>query len=477
MTAFDRDFTMTIGGVGRAGEGTIDVVNPATETLVAAAPRASRSDLTDAIVAARTAFPAWRDTPLAERRAGVARIAEVIGGNLEAFTRLFTLEQGRPLAKAAEELMASAFWAQHISTQDIPVVVNEDTDERRSETHRTPLGVVGAIVPWNFPMLLGVWKIASALLTGNTVVIKPSPYTPLTMLKLGELMRPHLPAGVFNVVSGGDDLGPWMTSHPGIDKISFTGSSAVGVAVMAAAANDLKRITLELGGNDAAIVMPDVDVPSIIEPLFWSAFGNSGQVCIATKRLYVHEDVYDAVAKGLTDYARKVTVGDGLNASSELGPVQNRRQYDRVRDLIADVRSNGQTILAGGETRDGPGYFITPTLVGNPPDDSRIVVEEQFGPILPLLKFKDVDDVVARANSSAMGLAGSVWSADVEAARAIAARLETGTVWINEAIYVAPWQPFGGHKDSGIGVEGGDEGLMAYTNARTITFRKTPVQA
>ncbi len=402
----------------------------------------------------------------------MAAIAEVIGANLETLAPLFVQEQGRPLNKAVEELMACTLWAQQISTQEIPVVVNEDTPERRSETHRVPLGVVGAIVPWNFPMLLGVWKIASALLTGNTIIIKPSPYTPLTMLKLGELMRDRLPAGVMNVVSGGDELGPWMTAHAGIDKISFTGSTATGRAVMANAADGLKRLTLELGGNDAAIVLPDADVDAIIEPLFWSAFGNSGQVCIATKRLYVHDSLYERVASGLADLAGKVKVGNGLDSATELGPVQNRRQYDFVRSLIEDSRAAGHGFLAGGGLPDGPGYFIEPTLIDNPPEDSRVVAEEAFGPVLPLIRYTDIEDAIARANALSVGLAGSVWGRDLNQAQAVARRLDTGTVWINEATYVAPWQAFGGHKASGIGVEGGPEGLMGYTNAKVITVKK-----
>ncbi|WP_375188132.1 aldehyde dehydrogenase family protein [Sphingobium yanoikuyae] len=475
MTAFDRDFTMTIDGQGVAGAARMPVLNPATETVVASAPLCSEAELDAAVAAARAAFPGWRDTPIETRRAAVRRIGEVIGANMADFTRLFTLEQGRPLSKASEELMGAAFWAGHVATQDIPVLVSEDTPERRAETRRVPIGVVGAIVPWNFPMLLGVWKIAGALLTGNTLVIKPSPYTPLTMLKLGELMRPHLPPGVLNVVSGGDALGPWMTAHPGIDKISFTGSTATGKRVMASAAQSLKRITLELGGNDAAIVLGDVDVAAVAGPLFWSAFVNSGQVCIATKRLYVHDTVYDALAAELTAIAERVRMGDGLAPGSELGPIQNRPQYDRVRALITDARDAGLRFLSGGDVPDGKGYFIPVTLVDNPPEDSRVVAEEAFGPVLPLIRFTDVDDVIARANASPYGLAGSVWSADVDAARAIAARLDTGTVWINEAQYVAPWLPFGGHKQSGIGIENGVEGLMEYTNAQTIMVRKPVV--
>jgi acyl-CoA reductase-like NAD-dependent aldehyde dehydrogenase len=474
MTGFDRDFSMTINGEGVAGSARLAVLNPATEAVIAEVPDCSAAELDAAVAAARAAFPGWRATPLDARRTAVAKIGEVIGANLNDFARLFTLEQGRPVAKAAEELMGAAFWATSIAQQEIPVLVNEDTADRRSETRRVPIGVVGGIVPWNFPMLLGVWKIASALLTGNTVVIKPSPFTPLTMLKLAELMRPHLPAGVFNVVSGGDQLGPWMTAHPGIDKISFTGSTATGKRVLESAAASLKRVTLELGGNDAAIVLGDVDVKAVAEPLFWSAFNNNGQVCIATKRMYVHASVYDALAAELAAIAARVKNGDGLEQGTDIGPIQNRAQFERVKALIADARAQGLAFLAGGEVPEGRGYFVPVTLVDNPPEDSRVVAEEAFGPVLPLLRFDDVEEVIARANDSIYGLAGSVWSRDTDAALAIAERLETGTVWINEAQYVTPWQAFGGHKQSGIGVENGTDGLLEYTNAQTITVRKMP---
>ena len=472
MTGFDRDFSMTINGAGVVGSARLAVLNPATEAVIVEVPDCTAAELDAAVAAARAAFPGWRATPLDARRAAVAKIGEVIGANLNDFARLFTLEQGRPVAKAAEELMGAAFWATSIAQQEIPVLVNEDTEDRRSETRRVPIGVVGGIVPWNFPMLLGVWKIASALLTGNTVVIKPSPFTPLTMLKLAELMRSHLPAGVFNVVSGGDQLGPWMTAHPGIDKISFTGSTATGKRVLESAAASLKRVTLELGGNDAAIVLGDVDVKAVAEPLFWSAFNNNGQVCIATKRMYVHAAVYDELAAELAAIAARVKIGDGLEQGTDIGPIQNRAQFERVKALIADARAQGLAFLAGGEVPEGKGYFVPVTLVDNPPEDSRVVAEEAFGPVLPLLRFDDVEEVIARANDSIYGLAGSVWSRDTDAALAIAERLETGTVWINEAQYVTPWQAFGGHKQSGIGVENGTDGLLEYTNAQTITVRK-----
>lgn len=469
----DALFTITIGGAAVPTNDGIDVINPATEEVVARAPNVTREQLDDAVAAARAAFSGWRDTPIAGRRAAVAKIGEVLAENADGFARLFTQEQGRPLDKAKAEILAAAFWCQRIADMEIPVTVNEDSPDRRSETHHVPIGVVGGIVPWNFPVMLGIWKIAPALLAGNTIIVKPSPFTPLCMLRLGELMRPHLPPGVFNVICGGDQLGPWMTSHPGIDKISFTGSTATGRRVMESASANLKRLTLELGGNDAAIVLPDVDVQAIAEQLFWAAFGNSGQICIATKRMYVHADVYDSVAAALVDIARNTKVGDGLEQGSVLGPIQNRAQFQRVKSLIEDARTSGQAFLVGGDIPAGQkGFFVPVTIVDNPPEDSRVVAEEAFGPILPLIKFDDLDDVIRRANDSEYGLGGSVWTADVAKGAEIAARLDTGTVWVNEAQYIMPWTPFGGHKQSGAGVENGLDGLLEYTLPKTISVRK-----
>lgn len=472
MTTLPHEFTMTIDGRAVAADKLLQVINPATEEVVTTAPDCSREQLGDAVAAARRAFPAWRATPLEERRKLVSGIGKIIGANIEEIARIFTLEQGRPLAKAAQEVGAAAFWIDAVSRQEIPVVVNEDGAERRSETRRVPIGVVGAIVPWNFPVLLGIWKIAGALLTGNVVVIKPSPFTPLTMLRIGELMRDHLPAGVFNVVSGGDDLGPWMTSHPDIDMISFTGSTQTGARVMAGAAASIKRVTLELGGNDPAIVLPDVNAAEIAEQLFWSAFANSGQICIATKRLYVHDDVYDEVAAELVKVAARTLMGNGLEQGVELGPIQNRQQYERVCGLLKDIESRGQKVLCGGAAREGAGYFVPVTLVDNPAEDTPVVAEEAFGPVLPIMRFTSVDEAIERANATPYGLGASVWSKDLDLAADIAARIESGTVWINDSAYVMPWTPFGGHKQSGLGTENGTEGLLEYTNPQTITIRK-----
>lgn len=463
---------MTIDGCEVQTPSTFGVVNPATEEVLGWAPDATKDDLDAAIAAARAAFPAWRDTSIDERRRLVRAIGNVLRENLAELSRLLTSEQGKPLEAARGEIEGAAYWCDGICEIDLPVTVHEDTSERRSTTRHVPLGVVGAIAPWNFPIILAIWKLAPALVTGNTIVLKPSPFTPLTTLRLGELLRGILPRGVVNVISGGEQLGPWMTSHPGFDKISFTGSSNTGAKVMASAAETLKRVTLELGGNDAAIVLPDADVEKIVEPLFWSAFQNSGQICVASKRIYIHDTLYDRLAAALADYARSVKVGDGLEQGTQVGPVNNHQQFARVRELIEDARTQGLHFIAGGEIPQMPGYFIPLTLIDNPPDDARIVIEEQFGPVVPLMRFSDTEDVIRRANDTPYGLAGSIWTSDLDAAEALAQRIDTGTVWINEAHYSAPFIPFGGHKSSGVGVESGIEGLLEYTNTQTIIMRK-----
>ena len=478
MTNFTSDFTMTIGGKAVAGATRFDVLNPANETVVGQAPDCSPEQLDQAVAAARAAFPGWSATPIAKRREALLAIAGVLAANVEELKRLLTSEQGKTHDDAMFDVMGGAMWCQAGSTLELPVHVVEDTPERRGETRRTPLGVVGAIAPWNFPVLLAMFMVAPGLLAGNTMVLKPSPFTPLTTLKIGELLRGVLPDGVLNIISGGDSLGPWMTAHAGIDKISFTGSSATGKKVMASAATTLKRVTLELGGNDAAIVLPDVDVADVAEKLFWAAFTNSGQICVATKRMYVHKDVYEPLKAALVAYAKTIKIGDGSEQGTRLGPIQNYQQYKRVLDLIADAKAKGYKFLMGGETSEAPGYFIPITILDNPPEDSRIVQEEQFGPVLPLLKFDDIDDVVRRANDSEYGLGASVWSADEEKALAIGERLQAGTVWINETQYITPLGVFGGHKQSGVGAEGALEGLMEYTNAQTIYVKKKqPVAA
>ncbi|WP_394648632.1 aldehyde dehydrogenase family protein [uncultured Sphingomonas sp.] len=469
---FDGPFTMTIGGQAVAGTATFDVVNPATEAVIAAAPDATRAQLDEAVASARAAFPGWAATPIEERRALIDRLGDAVMAQLDGFARLLTAEQGKPHGDAQNEIGGAALWLKGAATLDLPVTVNEDSGDRYSETRHVPIGVVGAIAPWNFPMVLAMFKVGPALLAGNTMVLKPSPFTPLTTLKFGELAATILPPGVLNVVSGGDALGPWLTEHPDIDKVSFTGSTATGRRVMQSASATLKRVTLELGGNDPAIVLPDVDVAAVAEKLFWAAFANNGQVCIATKRMYVHEDIYDALKEALVAYAATVKVGDGSEQGTRLGPINNRPQYERVLDLIRDAKERGYTFLTGGDTSETPGYFVPVTIIDNPPEDSRIVQEEQFGPVLPLLKFRDVEDALARANASDYGLGASVWGSDEDAAFAVAERIASGTVWVNETQHLTPLAAFGGIKQSGVGVEGGLEGLLEYTNVKTLVRRR-----
>ncbi|AEG51429.1 Aldehyde Dehydrogenase [Sphingobium chlorophenolicum L-1] len=475
---FDRDYAMLIDGRLDSGSARFDVLNPATEQVAGSAPDATRGDLDRAIDAARAAFPGWAATPIAERKAALNAMAQALLANIDGFKRLLTSEQGKPHAEAEREVMGAAYWLMGAASLDLPVTVNEDSANRYSETRRVPLGVVGAIAPWNFPLSLAMFKVAPALLTGNTMVLKPSPFTPLSTLKFGELVKDILPAGVLNIIAGGDALGPWMTSHKGFDKISFTGSTATGRRVMESAAPTLKRVTLELGGNDAAIVMPDVDVEKVASDLFWAAFRNNGQICIATKRMYVHKDVYEPLKEAIAAYAKTVKVGDGSEQGTQIGPINNEGQYRRVLELIQDAKDKGYKFLVGGEKADVPGYFVPVTIIDNPPEDSRIVQEEQFGPVLPLIKFDDYDDVIARANASEYGLGGSVWGGDEDKALEIAQRIASGTVWVNETQYLSPTAAFGGMKQSGVGVEGGVEGLLEYTSAQTIVRRKrAPVAA
>ncbi|MET9416157.1 aldehyde dehydrogenase family protein [Streptomyces klenkii] len=470
-------FTMTIAGRAVAAAAGYDVIDPADETVAGRAPLCSPEQLDQAVAAARTALPAWSATTFEERRKLVLAVADAVEAHLEPLKRLLTREQGKSLDDAAGEILGFGYWLRGTASLSLPETVNEDSTERLSVTRRVPLGVVGAIVPWNYPLGNAGFKIAPALLAGNTVVWKPSPFTPLTTLRVGEILRDVLPPGVLNVVSGDAGLGPRMTAHPGIDMISYTGSTRTGRQVMAGAAPTLTRLTLELGGNDPAIVLPDVDVPAVAEKLFWGAFANSGQVCLAIKRLYIHRDVYEPLKQALAAYATTVRMGAGTEAGVRLGPLQNRPQYDRVLGLLHDSRARGHRFALGGpprdEDRDRPGYFVPLTLVDNPPEDSRIVQEEQFGPVLPLLSFDDIEDAVIRANAGEYGLGASVWSADPEAALAVGRRLDAGTVWINEVQHLTPHVTFAGHKQSGLGSESGPEGLLEFTTPRTITVRRT----
>ena len=475
MTRFDADFTMTLAGQAAVSTQSLPAFNPATRALIARVPDATRAQLDAAVAAAREAFAVWSVTSATNRSRTLLAIAQAIEDNAESLIALLTREQGKPRPGADWEVRGSVIWCREIACQSLPEEVIEDSPDRRVVTRFSPLGVVGGIVPWNFPILLAIWKIAPALLAGNCIIVKPSPFTPLCTLKLGEICRPHVPPGVFSVISGGDELEKWMTTHDGIQKIAFTGHTETGKQVMRSAAGTLKRLTLELGGNDPAIVLPDVDPKAIAPQLFWAAFQNNGQFCNATKRLYVHEDIYDAVLKELVDFTKTVPVGDGSLALNQLGPIQNQPQYEKVIEYIDDCRAQGFRFAVGGEVdSNAQGWFIPVTLVDNPPENSRIVTEEPFGPILPVLKWRDEADVTARANDTPYGLGASVWGSDLAVVERIGSQLDAGTVWLNEIHQYSPHQAFGGHKESGIGCENSLHGLMEYTNWHTITLNKKP---
>jgi aldehyde dehydrogenase (NAD+) len=452
---------------------TMEVLNPANEQVVGLVPACGKDELDRAVAAARRAFKTWSKTPVDDRRKVIQAIAGVIQANGEELFRLLTTEQGKPHSQAQMEIFGAAGLVAAQSTLNLEDVINEDSDTRLSRTRRVPVGVVGGIVPWNFPVMMAMQKIAPALLSGCTIVLKPSPFTPLTTLRIAELIKDVVPAGVVNVITGEDSLGPLITEHPDIDKITFTGSTATGKKIMEGASKDLKRITLELGGNDASIVLPDADVAKVAEQLFWSSFSNAGQICVAAKRIYIHEDIYDELSQAIADYAKTVKVGDGSEQGTGVGPIQNKKQFDRVCELIEDARSNGYKFLVGGEVDpSGSGYYVPITILDNPPEDARIVAEEQFGPVMPLMKFSTDDEVIARANNSDYGLAGAVWTKDTERGVKIAEQLETGTVWVNEFLHLSPFAPFGGHKQSGFGAEYGIEGLKEFTYAQVITVKR-----
>jgi len=349
-------------------------------------------------------------------------------------------------------------------------ILKDDASARVVE-HRTPLGVVAAITPWNFPMVLLAVKIAPALLAGNTMVVKPAPTTPLTSLLLGEICNEHLPPGVLNIITDRNDLGDLLTQHPSVAKVAFTGSTATGRRVMASAASTLKRLTLELGGNDVAIVLDDADPKSVASQIFAGAMLNAGQVCLAIKRVYVHESLYDAICTELAILADAAVVDDGSKQGTTIGPLQNKVQFERVKALIEESRKDGR-IIAGGTPLDGPGFFIRPTIVRDIPDTARLVREEQFGPVLPVLKFASIDEVLRRANDSIYGLGGTVWSGDPERALAVALKINSGIVWINSHMINLPDVAVGGAKHSGIGTELGLEGLEEFTQRHVVYVAK-----
>jgi acyl-CoA reductase-like NAD-dependent aldehyde dehydrogenase len=456
------DFVMTIGGGGRPAAKTFGVINPSTGEVHENAPDCSREQLDEAFESAAKAFIDWR-TDEDARREALRNAANVMFASGETLGPILTREQGKPLAQANIECLGAGVWFQYFADLEVPREIVQDDENAYAEVVRKPVGVVAAITPWNFPLVLASWKIAPALRAGNTIVLKPSPFTPLATLKMAELLAEVFPPGVLNVVSGGDDLGKWMTSHPIPRKVSFTGSVATGKHVAASAAPDLKRVTLELGGNDPAIVLDDVDPVAVADKIFTGAFSNTGQICSAIKRVYVPEAMQDAIVERLAEKAKEAKVGDGFEDGVELGPINNKPQFERVKELVSDAIDRGAKVAAGGSAMDRPGYFFQPTILSGITEGVRIVDEEQFGPALPVLTYRHESEALDRANATMYGLSGSVWSSDPERAAKVAANLECGTAWVNAHLEIGPNRPFGGFKWSGIGVENGPWGLAAFT--------------
>lgn len=464
---------LLIGGqfVDGAG-GTLDVINPATERPVAQCPLADAEQIDKAVAAAKAAFGAWSRTPVAARARLVEKIADALLERQDEIARLITAEQGKPLKSALAEVTVAAMTLRDFAPMKAETRVLRETPEERIIETRTPLGVVVAITPWNYPLLMLMNKFAPAILTGNTLVAKPAPTTPLTAVLFARIVADILPAGVFNLVCDNNDLGDVLTGHPDVAKVSFTGSTVTGRKVMASAAATIKRVTMELGGNDPAIILDDADPVETAQHVFKSAMSNAGQVCVAIKRAYVPQPMYNEFCAELARLANAVIVDDGEKQGTQMGPVQNRAQFEKLKGYLADARERG-TIIAGGEPLDRPGFFIAPTIVRDIADDARLVREEQFGPILPVLAYTDIDDAIARANDSALGLGGSVWGGNLDRAVEVANRIDSGTVWVNRHLAIATDIPFRGAKQSGVGSDLGEEGMLEYTQPHVISIALT----
>jgi acyl-CoA reductase-like NAD-dependent aldehyde dehydrogenase len=477
----NASISMIIGGKPVSAESTFRVINPATGRAFAQVAAGNISHLDAAVVAARAAFPAWSATADSERQRLLHAVGDALEKGMPALMELVTRETGKPLKGlndigAGMEVGGAIAWTHATADLALAVEVIQDNEEARIEVHRKPLGVVGSITPWNWPLLIAIWHVIPALRAGNTVVIKPSALTPVATAKFVELANEILPPGVLNIVTATSDsgVGSAMAKHPGIDKIVFTGSTATGRKIMQDGARNLKRLTLELGGNDAGIVLPDADPKAIGPKLFSVTFHNSGQTCACLKRLYVHESIYEELCAELARCAKAAVMGDGLKPGTELGPVQNKAQLAYVQELAEDARAHGGRFLSGGRVREGEGYFFEPAVVADVTDGIRLVDEEQFGPILPVIKYSDIEDALRRANASPNGLGGSIWSNDLKKATELALRLECGTAWVNEHGALQPNAPFGGVKQSGIGVEFGPHGLAEDTSIQTLKVMKAP---
>ncbi|KAK0634666.1 aldehyde dehydrogenase domain-containing protein [Bombardia bombarda] len=459
----------------RGSEETHAVTDPRTEEDLWPCPVATEADFEDAVAAAQKAFPAWSKTTVPERQAALVKLAAILEEHLEELTDILSKESGKSKLMASFDIKGSVAQCHYYSTLGLTDELQYEDEHTRVVATHVPLGTVGAICPWNFPLILSNIKVVSSLVTGNCIIVKPSPFTPYAVMRWIALSRGVLPPGVLQVLNGGADLGARMTLHPGIAKISFTGTIATGKRVMAACATTLKKVTLELAGNDACIVLPDADLAKTVPSVAAGGFFNAGQVCVASKRIYVHESVFDEFLERLVEEVERVYgMQEDAGVPSLFGPVSNRMQYEVVRGIIEDCKRKGYEIKTGGKTEGvvGKGFWLPATIVSKPAEDSWLVREEQFGPVLPILSWSDEDDVIKRANLANAGLGASVYSRDLAKAERIARRLETGGVWINQFERPNMGAFFSGHKDSGFGGEMGKQGLLSYSYTQCLHFGK-----
>ena len=455
---------------GKAITGTgeiINVINPANQQVIAAVSSASIEQLEQTVRAAKHAFISWQHADEQSISHAFLQIADAVSQQKDEIAKLITQEQGKPLFLAQVEVDLTIGWIRYVAGLEIPVEHCEENG-KHIKVYNRPLGVVASVTPWNWPFMIAAWHIFPALKAKNTLVNKPSEFTPLSTIKLVEIINQHLPKGVCSLVLGNGGIGGALTAHPDVKKVTFTGSTQTGQRILQGAIADLKSVVLELGGNDVGIVLADANLDEAVPKIFQSAFLNAGQTCACLKRLYVHESVYDDVVERLVALINTQIVGDGLDPATTFGPLQNKIQYEKVLALIDTAVSMGANIIRPAQALPENGYFIAPTLVTNIDEQSALVQTEQFGPVLPILKFSHAEDVVKATNQSEYGLGGSIWTRDLEQAQKLALTMETGTVWINSHSDLSPQVAFGGWKLSGLGYSFGLDGLLQYTHKQAI---------